>query len=261
MANNAEKRARQSANRAASAPPPSNQRGRIIASVVVVFVVLVGLFVYFLARDSGDDSTSGADNAEGGAVEGETTPCPPVEGSPDRVTSFGGPPETCIDPATADYTATFVTSEGTFSAQLDGEAAPNTVNNFVVLARYGYYDGTPIHRVVPDFVIQGGDGDGEPLGSNNLGYTIADELPASSDAYSDYSLAMANAGPNSNGSQFFVVLPGGGERLQPAFSYYGQVTEGTEVVDAIADLGEDGLDGPPTREVTVETVEITETPR
>lgn len=261
MANNAEKRARQNANRAAGAPPQSNQRVRVIASLAVVFVVLVGLFAYFLTRDSGDDVSSGADTSDDGAGGGETTPCPPVEGSADRVTSFDGPPETCIDPATVAYTATFVTSEGDFSAQLDADAAPETVNNFVVLARYGYYDGTPIHRVVPDFVIQGGDGDGEPLGSNDLGYTIADELPASSDAYADYALAMANAGPNSNGSQYFVVLPGGGAQLQPAFSYYGQVTEGTDVVDAIADLGQEGVDGPPTREVTVETVEITETPR
>jgi cyclophilin family peptidyl-prolyl cis-trans isomerase len=256
MTNNADKRARQKANRAGSDGAPTGQRGRVIASLVIVAVVVVGLAAYLLTRDSGNPSDSGA----GSALEASTTPCPPAEGSPERVAAFGGPPEQCIDPDANSYSATFVTSEGSFTAELDPAAAPGTVNNFVVLARYGYYDDTPIHRVVPDFVIQGGDGDGEPLGSNDLGYTIDDELPASSDAYADYSLAMANAGPNTNGSQFFVVLPGGGARLQPAYSYFGQVTEGTEVVDAIAALGEPGTDGPPTRDVTVETVEVTETP-
>jgi len=260
MTNNAHKRARQQANRAAGNDSPTGQRGRVIASVVIVAVVLVGLFAYLSNRDSGTEAGTGSGAEAGTALESLTTPCPPVEGSPERVSAFGGPPEQCIDADANSYSATFVTSEGTFTAELDPAAAPETVNNFVVLARYGYYDGTPIHRVVPDFVIQGGDGDGEPLGSSDLGYTIDDELPASGDAYSDYSLAMANAGPNTNGSQFFVVLPGGGARLQPAYSYFGQVTDGTEVVDAIAALGEPGVDGPPTSDVTVETVEITETP-
>ena len=260
MTNNADKRARQKANRAAGNDGPAGQRGRVIASVAIVVVVLVGLAAYLLTRDSGVEEGADPGSEDGSALEGSTTPCPPAEGSPQRVTAFGGPPEQCIDATANSYSATFVTSEGSFTAELDAAAAPETVNNFVVLARYGYYDGTPIHRVVPDFVIQGGDGDGEPLGSNDLGYTIDDELPASGDAYADYSLAMANAGPNTNGSQFFVVLPGGGARLQPAYSNFGQVTEGTEVVDAIAALGEPGVDGPPTSEVTVATVEITETP-
>ncbi|MGI9576576.1 MAG: peptidylprolyl isomerase [Microthrixaceae bacterium] len=260
MANNADKRARQNANRQSGTSVQSNQRSRVIASIVIAFVVVVGLFAYLFARGS-DDAANGTDSGEGAEVVGETTPCPPTEGSAERVTSFGGPPENCIDPERTSYTATFVTTEGSFTAELDPGAAPETVNNFVVLARYGYYDGTPIHRVVPDFVIQGGDGDGEPLGTNDLGYTIDDELPTTSDAYDDYSLAMANAGPNSNGSQFFVVLPGGGAQLQPLYSYFGQVTDGTTVVDAIAALGQEGLDGPPTSDVTVESVEISETPR
>ena len=276
MGNNADKRARQSANRAA-ATPERNSRGRVIASIAVALVVLVGLGAYLFTRDSGDGTdaagsdevesgtdagaaTDGADGADGaGGDPAAPTGCPPVEGAPERVASFGGPPEMCIDPA-ATYTATFNTSEGTFTAVLDASIAPETVNNFVVLARYRYYDGTPIHRVVPGFVIQGGDGDGEPYGSNDLGYNIDDELPDSSDEYTDYSLAMANAGPNTNGSQFFVVLPGGGSGLAPAYSLFGQVTEGTEVVDAIAALGREGADGPPSTEVTVESVVITEAP-
>ncbi|MCP4435067.1 MAG: peptidylprolyl isomerase [Actinomycetia bacterium] len=219
-----------------------------------------------LTAACGDSSDSTADAGDAANSPAETpsssskTPCPPVEGSGERQEVFDGPPEFCIDPQTTAYTATFVTSEGNFTAELDAVAAPETVNNFVVLSRYHYYDGTPIHRVVPGFVIQGGDGDGAPYGSNDLGYAIDDELPESSAAYTDYSLAMANAGPDTNGSQFFVVLPGGGGGLQPLYSWFGQVTEGQSVVDTIAALGQPATDGPPTSDVTVETVEITEAP-
>ena len=162
----------------------------------------------------------------------EATECPPADGAPERVVKFAGPPPECIDPD-ASYSATFSTTEGDFTATLDATTAPETVNNFVVLARYRYYDGVPFHRVVPGFVIQAGDGDGEPWGNNGLGYQIDDELPADASAYTDYSLAMANSGPNTNGSQFFVVLPGGGAQLQPLYSWFGEVTQGTEVVDTI----------------------------
>lgn len=187
------------------------------------------------------------------------TPCPPAEGSEKRVQVFAGPPPTCIDPAANTYEATFTTTEGTFTASLDAESAPIAVNNFVVLARYHYFDGVPFHRIVPGFVIQAGDGDGEPWGNNELGYSIPDELPESSDAYSDYSLAMANSGPDTNGSQFFVVLPGGGAQLGPQYSRFGEVTKGREVVDAIGALGNANQE--PTKAVLIESVSITETPR
>jgi cyclophilin family peptidyl-prolyl cis-trans isomerase len=136
------------------------------------------------------------------------------------------------------------------------------VNNFVVLSRYHFYDGVPFHRIVPDFVIQGGDGDGEPWGNNDLGYTFADELPAGVEAYTDYSLVMANAGPDTNGSQFFVTLPGGGASLgSPNYSLFGQVTEGQDVVDAIGALGGAGDDGQqPSEAVVIDAVVITESP-
>jgi cyclophilin family peptidyl-prolyl cis-trans isomerase len=244
MANNAGKRARQAANRESAERDAGGGSSPRIVAVVIVLVLLVVAAVLLLVP-SGDDAAQG---------------CPPEGGSDERVTEFDGPPGICIDPDTNRYSATFETTEGSFTAELDADAAPRTVNNFVVLARYGYYDGTPIHRVVPGFVIQGGDGDGEPYGTNDLGYTIEDELPDSTEAYADYSLAMANAGPDTAGSQFFVVLPGGGSRLTPSYSYFGQVVEGTEVVDAIAELGTEGSDGPPSSEVTVESVEIEESP-
>lgn len=246
-----------------------------IAAVVVVILVRVGVLASSGSADDpvrtdtsesttepSPDSSGRADlpePAEGIALATET-PCPPPEGSERRVDRFTGPPPMCIDPA-ASYTATFHTSEGDFTARLDAASAPETVNNFVVLARYRYYDGVPFHRVVPDFVIQAGDGDGEPWGNNDsLGYTFADELPSGDDPYPDHSLAMANAGPDTNGSQFFVVLPGGGARLAPSFSRFGQVVEGTDVVDTIAGYGIEGSrDGRPSKAVVIESVEITET--
>ncbi len=247
---NAEKRRRQQQNRGAGGEAQSRSPRTLwyIAAAVVVAVVASAVVVL-----------GGDDDADEAAEPQSTAECPPVEGATERTEMFSGPPPMCIDAAANVYTATFRTTEGDFTAELDPEAAPNTVNNFVVLARELYYDGVPFHRIVPGFVIQGGDGDGEPWGNNDLGYQIDDELPDSSEAYTDYSLAMANAGPNTNGSQFFVVLPGGGSSLTPDYSWFGQVTEGQDVVDAIGALG--GPDQQPTKEVLINTVEITETPK
>jgi cyclophilin family peptidyl-prolyl cis-trans isomerase len=233
--------------------------------VAVAVVAVIAVVVVLVGGDDGEDVASDGSTTTQTTASTTTaaapaaTECPPTTGSPERVAAFSGPPPTCIDPATTTYSARVVTNKGEFTIALDADAAPVTVNNFVVLSRYRYYDGVPFHRIVPGFVIQAGDGDGEADGSNDLGYTIDDELPASADAYVDHSVAMANAGPNTNGSQFFVVLPGGGRQLTPSYSLFGQVTEGTEVVDAIGELG--GDDQKPTEDVTIETVEIVETPR
>lgn len=193
-----------------------------------------------------------------GATLTEDTECPPTEGAPERVVKFAGPPPDCIDPE-ATYSARISTNKGDIVVALDAQKAPNTVNNFVVLARYRYYDGVPFHRVVPGFVLQAGDGDGDPWGNNDLGYSIEDELPADASEYVDYSLAMANSGPDTNGSQFFIVLPGGGRQLQALYSLFGQVTEGTDVVDAIGALGTPAA-AEPSEVVLINSVSITETP-
>ncbi len=285
MGTNSEKHARQKEHRdrlaaARQEVEASARRRRLLTIVgaVLAVVIVIGAVVVLTGGDDdeqGDGTTTTladapSTSAPSGAAdlpappEGvtltEATECPPVDGSAERVQVFAGPPPMCIDPA-ASYTATFQTSLGSFTATLDAAAAPNTVNNFVVLSRYRYYDGVPFHRVVPGFVIQAGDGDGEPWGNNDLGYQIGDELPADSTAYTDYALAMANAGPDTNGSQFFVVLPGGGSQLQALYSYFGQVTEGQDVVDAIGALGGTGdPNGRPTETVLIETITITETP-
>ena len=275
MGTNSEKHARQKAHRdrlsAARQEVEAKQRRNrtlgIIGAVIGVLVIIVGIVVLTGGDDetvtSGDSTTTTA--AEGALPEPppgitltDATTCPPAGGAEERVEKFAGPPPDCLDPAMS-YTATFATTEGDFTATLDAEAAPSTVNNFVVLSRYRYYDGVPFHRVVPGFVIQAGDGDGAPWGNNDLGYSIADELPADSSAYTDYSLAMANSGPDTNGSQFFVVLPGGGAQLEPLYSFFGQVTEGQEVVDAIGALG--GASEEPSTTVLIESVTITETPK
>ncbi|HET7720168.1 MAG TPA: peptidylprolyl isomerase, partial [Acidimicrobiales bacterium] len=122
------------------------------------------------------------------------TECPAADGSSPKTTKFSGPPPMCIDPSKR-YTATMVTNKGTMTIELDPVAAPKTVNNFVVLARYHYYDDVTFHRIIPGFVIQGGDPQGTGMGGP--GYRFEDELPRPG-RYEIGSLAMANAGPNTN---------------------------------------------------------------
>lgn len=283
MGTSAEKHARQKQARSSKlqeATVRARQSSRRRRLVTVIGVLLgVGIIVagVWILTGSGDDdtaegstttttagdstTTTAADAAElprppEGITLTEKTPCPPAAGTEKRVERFAGPPPTCIDPD-ASYTATFSTTKGDFTAALDSKKAPVSVNNFVVLSRYHFYDGVPFHRIVPGFVIQAGDGDGDPWGNNDLGYSIHDELPASSAEYVDYSLAMANSGPNTNGSQFFVVLPGGGAQLQPNYSWFGQVTQGQDVVAAIGALG--NAEQKPTEAVIIKSVRIDET--
>lgn len=159
---------------------------------------------------------------------------------------------------TGSYTVTFETNKGTFMAELYPVDAPLTVNNFVSLAREGYFDGTPFHRIVKGFVIQGGDPTG--TGSGGPGYKFNDE-PVTRD-YLKGTLAMANAGPNTNGSQFFVVLGDLRNSLPKNYTIFGQVTDGLDAVDAIAATptrrGGSGENSTPTESVTLDRVTVTE---
>jgi peptidylprolyl isomerase len=132
-----------------------------------------------------------------------------------------------IDPSKR-YTATMETSLGTLVIALDPIKAPNTVNNFVFLAREGYYDGVIFHRIIRGFMCQGGDPTG--TGSGGPGYSFADELPKRGQ-YEIGSLAMANAGPNTNGSQFFIISGASGVGLPPAYSLFGKVVKGLDIVE------------------------------
>jgi cyclophilin family peptidyl-prolyl cis-trans isomerase len=151
------------------------------------------------------------------------------------------------------YTAVMQTSKGSMTIALDPAAAPRTVNSFVFLARNGYYDGVVFHRVIPGFVVQGGDPTG--TGRGGPGYKFADELPPAG-RYEVGSLAMANSGPNTNGSQFFIISGSDGVRLPPSYSLFGKVVAGLETVAALDAVGSSG--GSPKERVQIDSVTITE---
>jgi peptidylprolyl isomerase len=158
----------------------------------------------------------------------------------------------CIDPKHR-YVGEMVTSKGAMTIALDPLAAPRTVNSFVFLARYHYFDGIVFHRIIPGFVLQGGDPTG--TGTGGPGYQFADELPKAG-RYEVGSLAMANAGPNTNGSQFFVISGPDGVRLPPSYSLFGKVVKGLDTVAVIDAVGTKS--GKPTETVTIESLTIFE---
>ena len=168
---------------------------------------------------------------------------------------YDGPPAMTID-TERKYTATINTSEGEIVIELLATEAPKTVNNFVFLAREGFYDGVVFHRIVKGFMIQGGDPTG--TGSGGPGYKFDDE-PVTRE-YVPGILAMANAGPNTNGSQFFVMH--GELNLPKAYTIFGQVAQGMEVVDALANTpvttSPSGERSKPVNPPVIEHVEITE---
>ena len=137
------------------------------------------------------------------------------------------PPEPQTD-ASKIYRVTITTDRGAIVMDLDPQLAPNTVNNFIGLARQGYYDGLTFHRVVPEFVIQGGDPNG--TGTGGPGYKFDDE-PVKAE-YTLGAVAMANAGPNTNGSQFFICIDDCRRKLAPSYNLFGYVVDGIDVAQA-----------------------------
>ncbi len=143
---------------------------------------------------------------------------------------YNQPPAMQIDPS-KQYTAVFHTNKGDFTVELIAQQAPTTVNNFVFLAREVFYDGTTFHRVIKGFMVQGGDPTG--TGTGGPGYKFADEQSALALKHSSAGiLSMANAGPNTNGSQFFITY-GPTPHLNGKHAVFGRVISGSEVVDAI----------------------------
>ncbi len=160
-------------------------------------------------------------------------------------------PDLTIDLGTT-YLATLETDHGEINIEFDAARSPQAVNNFVFLARDGYYDGVIFHRVVPGFVIQGGDPTG--TGRGGPGYKFRDELEGEGD-YSRGTVAMANAGPNTNGSQFFICLDD--VDLPHSYTIFGRVTSGMDTVDSIASLPL--VRERPKQDAVIKTVRITET--
>jgi cyclophilin family peptidyl-prolyl cis-trans isomerase len=168
--------------------------------------------------------------------------------------SYSNPPENTISPDN-DYYTTFWTEKGPIRTKLFADKAPETVNNFVFLAREGYFDGTTFHRVIKDFMVQGGDPTG--TGTGGPGYRIPDEVHPDLRHDRPGILSMANAGPNTGGSQFFithVATPW----LDDRHAVFGEVVEGMEVVNAIRERDPQRDPEPGDR---IETVEIEEVPR
>lgn len=176
----------------------------------------------------------------------------------DRNDKYSAVPEMTIDP-NKQYTATIETTKGTMTAELFASEAPRTVNNFVFLANEGYYEGIKFHRIIKGFMVQTGDPTG--TGRGGPGYRFEDE-PVTRQ-YTRGTLAMANSGPNTNGSQFFIVLADSG--LDPNYTIFGQVTEGLDVLDAIGDTpverdpqSPDPVPSKPTEDVRITNVTIAE---
>lgn len=271
-----DKRSRQKANRdkarqqRARAEKLRKARKRGIYIGVGVPVLVLALFGIAQLQSNGDpdtgptDTTVPADSTAPGTlstVPGRSiagdTPCPKTDGTEERATRFASVPPTCIDP-TRSYTAVFDTTEGIVEVALDTENTPDTVNNFVVLSRYGYYDTSYIFRTDPSLdIIQGG-------GASNTdspGYTIKDE--GSGFAYSTGDLVMArSSAPDSGGGQFFFVTGPKASVLDSQGTYvtFGKVTKGLEVTQAILALnqGAGDLGGAPSRPVKINSVTIVE---
>jgi len=159
----------------------------------------------------------------------QPTACGAEAPEPVELMTFDEPDDMALDPSIP-ITATISTTCGDIVVELDPSTAPETVNSFVFLADQGYFDGSASHRISPGFVMQAGDP--TATGRGGPGYSIPDELPADGFTYTRGTLAMANAGPGTGGSQFFIMLDDAG--LPPAYSVFGQVVEGLDVLDRIA---------------------------
>jgi cyclophilin family peptidyl-prolyl cis-trans isomerase len=182
--------------------------------------------------------------------------CPSPDEAPGVARSFVTAPVDCIDPK-ATYRAVVTTSEGEFTIELDQKRAPITTNSFVFLARRGFYNGLTFHRVIPNFIVQGGDP--KANGTGGPGYTIPDELNPNA-SFQVGTVAMANSGPNQNGSQFFVVTGKSGKNIPNTSTIFGRVVKGTKTLDAINALGvaptPDNQELAPQRPITITSIEI-----
>ena len=227
----------------------------------VILAVIVGIVVFRGGDDNDTTSTTGGTTAptESTVAPGTTvfsygtTDCPPATGATEPQRTFTAPFKQCIDVAKT-YTAVIKTNKGDLTVQFDPVKAPGTVNNFVSLALNKYFDGVPCHRIIPDFVVQCGDPTG--TGTGGPGYKFADELPASGE-YKVGSLAMANSGPNTNGSQFFIITGSQGVALPPSYSLFGEVTAGADTTLEALDAAGTAA-GTPTKEpVLIQSVTVT----
>jgi cyclophilin family peptidyl-prolyl cis-trans isomerase len=178
--------------------------------------------------------------------------CAPADGSAAQQREFSDGPPMCLQNGKS-YRALVETNHGTFNIVLRPDIAPNTVNSFVNLARYHYFDGTTCHRAIVGFVVQCGD----PTGTGGPGYEFDDEL-ARIEPYRIGSIAMANAGPNTQGSQFFIITGDNGAALPPQYTLFGQVDDDDLAVVVALDAVANPQDGPPIQPIDIVKVTIIE---
>ncbi len=184
----------------------------------------------------------------------QPTACGGEQPPEEQVMQFDGfEPQDDITPD-SQVTATISTSCGDIVVELDPAGAPNTVDSFVFLARQGFYDGTVFHRIVENFVAQGGDPDA--VGTGGPGYRIPDEYPEGDFTFERGVVAMANAGRNTTGSQFFIVLGADASVLNPLFNVLGRVVEGDDVLDRITAVPTAPRPGAREQSLPLETVYI-----
>ncbi|HVT41629.1 MAG TPA: peptidylprolyl isomerase [Acidimicrobiales bacterium] len=247
-----DKRARQRAAREARLAEEakrSKRRKQIRNGIIVVVVAGLIVAIAFIvssgnktpAQSKSTTSTTAAGSSSNAKAQAQANEiavkagCPASTKATVNTQKYSAAPAMTIDTSKT-YTATVKTTAGTFDITLDAKAAPTTVNNFVFLANKGFYHCVIFHRVIPGFMDQTGDPTG--TGSGGPGYSIPDELPAkATPQYPLGSVAMANSGPNTGGSQFFIVAGPEGETLQPNYSLFGQVSSGMSVVDSINKQG------------------------
>ncbi|HEC09537.1 MAG TPA: peptidylprolyl isomerase [Acidimicrobiales bacterium] len=254
----------------------TRNRNRLILRVVVIGAITLGAVVLYNAFSGGSSDSTDTTAATAAAHDATTVPpdtatasdnqsadvdtpiapeCPAFDGSSPRHTQFTGPPPTCIDES-AKYVAHFTTNDGEFDVLIDPAMDPVSANNFIFLALWHAYDGTTFHRVINQFMIQGGDVQ-DAGGIGTPGYRFTGGEPAAGE-YRVGSLAMANSGDSSsNGSQFFIVTGDAGVGLPPLYSLFGQVIDGIDVPLAIQETQTDPSDRP-VEDVVVESIEIRE---
>ena len=205
--------------------------------------------------DTANDTSASASDEPLGTPFGDGD-CAPVDGTAAPVRSFTAAFRDCLEDGVT-YRALVSTSAGDFTIHLDPTAAPGAVNNFVNLARSRYFDDTTCHRAIPGFVVQCGDP--TATGSGGPGYRFTDELPVAG-AYRLGSIAMANSGPDTNGSQFFVITGEQGVTLPPNYTLFGSVTDGltttVPALDALANPDPAANGVPPLGEIRVIKVVI-----
>ena len=237
----------------------------IVIALLMALLALMGCVL----QTPGGEETPAPGTAEPAtptaAAAGGTPPAATVTPAPTPTIGSGGagtwqyssPPAMILDPD-SDYVADFRTNYGNFRVRLLSVQAPITVNNFVFLAQQGFYDGLIFHRVIEDFMIQGGDPTGS--GAGGPGYQFQDEIVPGLVFDAPGKLAMANAGPNTNGSQFFITTVAT-PHLNGGHTIFGEVAEGQAVVDAISQVSTNTRNAAPLTRVVIERIDITQSPR